>query len=408
MTAIHINKVRHIENVDILFNKDGNIINKKHLILTGKNGSGKTSLLKALVSHLEYVVSNSYTPLEKCKENVAFWEKSVSECKSDTDMDILNRQKKEKNLEYSKKQLEVWQTGAIADLTSALSLREKYSRGEYILAYFGDDRNFEVIKSKNIEKIELKPVYDIKTSPSKEFSKYLVNLKTKQSFAKTEGLNDKANEIKKWFDDFENILRILYDEPSLSLSFDIDSFEFSIVIDAREPFDFNTMSKGYSAVFDIICDLILRTETKNNRGLEGIVLIDEIETHLHVELQKKIMPILTNLFPNIQFIITTHSPFILNSLKNAVIYDMEKQKTFYDNFTQLPYSGIVEGFFDTKELSDELQKKFERYKELINKAEKTVDEKIEIKELELYLDEIPDFLALDIATEYLRLKLESI
>ena len=46
--------------------------------------------------------------------------------------------------------------------------------------------------------------------------------------------------------------------------------------------------------------------------LQGIVLIDEIETHLHVELQKKILPFLTNFFPNIQFVITTHSPFILN------------------------------------------------------------------------------------------------
>ena len=42
-----------------------------------------------------------------------------------------------------------------------------------------------------------------------------------------------------------------------------------------------------------------------------------------MELQKEIVPILTELFPNIQFILTTHSPFILNSAKNAVVYDLE-------------------------------------------------------------------------------------
>ncbi len=40
---------------------------------------------------------------------------------------------------------------------------------------------------------------------------------------------------------------------------------------------------------------------------------------------EKILPILTMLFPNIQFIITTHSPFILSSISNAVIYDLENK-----------------------------------------------------------------------------------
>lgn len=49
----------------------------------------------------------------------------------------------------------------------------------------------------------------------------------------------------------------------------------------------------------------------------------KIETHLHLELQKNIMSLLTTIFHNIQFIVTTHSPFILNSLDNVVIYDLE-------------------------------------------------------------------------------------
>jgi len=40
-----------------------------------------------------------------------------------------------------------------------------------------------------------------------------------------------------------------------------------------------------------------------------------------------IMDILTNLFPNIQFIISTHSPFVLNSISNTTIYDLEKKIT---------------------------------------------------------------------------------
>ena len=64
--------------------------------------------------------------------------------------------------------------------------------------------------------------------------------------------------------------------------------------------------------------------------VEGIVLIDELETHLHVELQRKILPFLTEFFPRIQFIITTHSAYILNSISNACIYDLDKQVRFAD------------------------------------------------------------------------------
>ena len=73
-------------------------------------------------------------------------------------------------------------------------------------------------------------------------------------------------------------------------------------------------------------NLILRME-KNREGLaynkEGIVLIDEIETHLHIGLQKKILPFLIGFFPNIQFIVTTHSHFVINSIENAIIYDLK-------------------------------------------------------------------------------------
>ena len=88
------------------------------------------------------------------------------------------------------------------------------------------------------------------------------------------------------------------------------------------------LSSGYAAILDIVVDLILRMERQLNRSFDfaisGIVLIDEIETHLHLELQKNIMKLLTTVFPNIQFIASSHSTFILNSLDDVVIYDLEK------------------------------------------------------------------------------------
>ena len=140
--------------------------------------------------------------------------------------------------------------------------------------------------------------------------------------------------------------------------------------------------------------------------MPGIVLIDEIETHLHLELQKNIMPFLTAIFPNIQFIVTSHSPFILNSIRNVVIYDLEKNLLVENGLDNVPYDGIVEGYFGADKLSDALKQKFEKYKTLVKKKCLSDEELNEVAELELYLDDIPDYLALGISTEYLELKLE--
>ncbi len=52
-------------------------------------------------------------------------------------------------------------------------------------------------------------------------------------------------------------------------------------------------------------------------NVQGIVIIDEIDKHLHIKLQKEILPKLLNLFPNVQFIVSSHSPFLNMGLADA-------------------------------------------------------------------------------------------
>ena len=118
------------------------------------------------------------------------------------------------------------------------------------------------------------------------------------------------------------------------------------------------------------------------------------------------MGLLTTIFPNIQFVVSSHSPFILNSLENVVIYDLEKKICVKNGLADIPYSGIVEGYFKSDELFNELRDKFEEYKELAGKSELSDDDYERISELEMYLDEIPDYLALKISTEYQELKIK--
>ena len=76
------------------------------------------------------------------------------------------------------------------------------------------------------------------------------------------------------------------------------------------------MSSGELALLDIFAEIIKRGD--GHPVKQGIVLIDEIDKHLHITLQKEILPILLSMFPHVQFIVSSHAPFFgLGLAKNT-------------------------------------------------------------------------------------------
>ena len=92
----------------------------------------------------------------------------------------------------------------------------------------------------------------------------------------------------------------------------------------RETID--ELSEGYRSMIIFICDLLYRLLINNPKEedvfvIPGVVLIDEIDEHLHLKWQRVIVKKLRSIFPNIQFIMTTHSPTIIQGASNdAIIY----------------------------------------------------------------------------------------
>uniref|UniRef100_UPI000BBC0C22 AAA family ATPase n=2 Tax=Calothrix sp. NIES-2098 TaxID=1954171 RepID=UPI000BBC0C22 len=91
----------------------------------------------------------------------------------------------------------------------------------------------------------------------------------------------------------------------------------------------NQLSDGEKCLLAMVGDLARRLAIANP-GLpeplqgSGVVLIDEIELHLHPKWQREIIPALTRTFPNCQFIVTTHSPQVISHVKPEGIYILEK------------------------------------------------------------------------------------
>ncbi len=402
ITDIKINQVRHLKNIEIPLSKD----RMKHLIITGKNGSGKTSLLDALAVFLNSVTSSRepMESIETLKIRIKNLQSYIEQGREKYEIDL--KRERVKRCEY---RIETTSGGVILDMNVSLyDILPLFSQGKFVTAYYKADRIFKAQIPQHVEKVALKKDYSIEETPRQDFVKYLLDLKMTQALAVTGGKKEKADQIAAWFQNFDNLLKRIFDDDSVELVFDEETFQFTIHMEGRDPFDFNELSSGYAAVLDIVVDLIIRMESQTERRFDfsvaGIVLIDEIETHLHLELQRKILDLLTSIFPNIQFILSTHSPFIINSVDNAVIYDLEKNLLVENGLSDVPYAGIVEGYFNSNEMSMLLQKKFNRYKELVNKEKLTDEDYDEISELEMYLNEIPDYLALNITTEYQRLK----
>lgn len=404
ITNLKIEKVRHLKDISISLSEN----EIRNLILTGKNGSGKTSVIEALAGYINNVFTNSMFDREK--ENLNFderWkDKAVQENESKAKIIELERliNNDKKALQESRKGLNVRFNENAGDI---MALTEKY---HYILAYYPADRVFQAEQPKHVEKVQLKNSYELTEYPREEFVKYLLDLKMTEALARTNNKVEKANEIDLWFANLDQLLKQIFEDETVKLEFDEETFEFHILQQGKEPFGFDTLSGGYQAVLDIVLDIMMRMQHQTGRSfyfnLPGIVLIDEIETHLHLELQKNILPFLTKFFPNIQFVMTSHSPFILNSINNAVIYDLENQTLVEHGLGNVPYEGVVEGYFQVDKLSGTLREKFDRYKELVHKENLLDDEMSEIAELELYLDDVPDYLAIGIATEYQKMKLE--
>jgi len=93
---------------------------------------------------------------------------------------------------------------------------------------------------------------------------------------------------------------------------------------------FAELASGYRSIIAMIGDIIIRlsenqADINNFNQLAGIVIIDEFDLHLHPKWQKSMVEKLTNTFPNVQFIVSTHSPIpLLGAPPNTVIINVDR------------------------------------------------------------------------------------
>jgi len=81
--------------------------------------------------------------------------------------------------------------------------------------------------------------------------------------------------------------------------------------------------------------------------IAGIVIIDEVDLHLHPRAQENYIKVLTETFPSIQFVITTHSPFVVRGLpQDSKVISLPSGEVFDNNFSAMDIDSITNLIFD--------------------------------------------------------------
>ena len=397
---IHINKLFHLSDFDIP------VADEKfpHLIITGKNGSGKTILLNAVSDFLNKIKDDKamlflgyYKSLETY--NKILKETTDEQARRQTQQNVDSFSREIENI-YGKVELrsELWD-----------SIIEKYAKGEFIIAFYQADRKVKMSEPKNPMKPVINKKGNVRETATSQFLNFLSDLKIQEALARNEKQDEDADEINAWFRDFEELLRHIYQDDELRLEFNYRDYSFRICTEGKK-FKFTEVSDGFAAVLDIVADLILKMQGEGtlirSYQKEGIVLIDEIETHLHLALQKVIMPLLTKVFPNIQFVITTHSPFVLSSMPDAVAYDLEHREVL-ENLTEYSYESLAEGYFGVRTQSSYAEMQLDNFRRLLAKEELSDAEKVEIKQLKCEFEKITETLSPLIVGEFRQIVIQN-
>lgn len=160
---------------------------------------------------------------------------------------------------------------------------------------------------------------------------------------------------------------------------------------------YSEMSDGYRSIIGLVADIARRMGTLNPQLAKhdsmltapGIVLIDEIDQHLHPSWQQHVLDDLRKTFPNVQFIVTTHSPSIINSVpvEHLIFLDRENIRESSIETYGRDANSILKYVMNVSPRPKVIEDLFAEFNSLLD-AEKLIEAKVKLDELESHIGEM--------------------
>lgn len=371
-------------------------------ILTGENGTGKTTILQSLARCFRKSSETSFSKRIRNKNQntslvIFYLDKGKTQLFSISSFErfpILPKDPKPqpKAIRFGTKQrTENEELENYIDVAS-INVRENQITDESqfggfrfaVFAYSGyrkiTDEPIEIAKEVNEN-----PLYQALDFLNYENSRFNVNQwlgenLLNSSLAETRDRKDQSKRLKDKIKQFENVLNDIIEDK---IKFEMQSANKLILVKDNKELDFDVLPDGLKSLISWIGDLLMRLDSlkwKDDTPIfdrEIILFLDEIEVHLHPAWQRKVLPVVQNLFKNAQIFVSTHSPFVVNSVDDAWVYELEvkdgKAKVREKSLTKTTESvqTTLEEVFEVPQLFGlEVQKDLDRFYELRDKLGK--------------------------------------
>jgi predicted ATP-binding protein involved in virulence len=355
---------------------DEELQNPPVIIITGENGSGKTILLDAIralfMGNYASIEREIAAPVFSVTSDIVLYNKSFS----------FSAHRKASNNGFDTNQIKI-NTAFHAHATSLI-------KTDFIFDYWTSKLSSDSFNINNITALETK--------------KYLANALT--------GIHPNADVAKSMtFFDYlkdsrdareQRLGKMLYELLEKIINISIVDGQLShvsrinlkpIIKIHNQEITLDKLSSGNLYLIQRYTSLLRQVYAicvSNNipieqyASIQGVLLIDEAENHLHPKWQKVFLQHILKLFPKLQIIVTTHSPFIVASVENAKVFVCKSQLTHSvveeetDLFANKPIEEILMSpLFDTNHFNEDISQLMRRRKEAVAQSNVAEIAKIE-------------------------------
>ena len=376
LDSITLQNFKGIDNLEIK-------LDNKTTVIFGVNGVGKSTILQAIdllyADIIAKLMGTVRSKTARFNEDFISYGKSAAGIKADFDFGDGESIYYERTIDRAKG--EKRNTSALKKLTDkfqSLYIQMGYDDGNGNWIEESDNKSMPIFVNYGVNRI----VLDVPVrAPKEQFVKL-------DAFDKAIESTIDFRNLFKWFrnqEDIENQIKVRndsdYEDKSLAavkkaMLAMLDGFE-DIRIE-RRPLAMKVNKNGKSLKIDQLSDgekctialfgdlarrMALANPGKDVNPLEGsgVVLIDELDLHMHTSWQRKVLNVLRDTFPNIQFIITTHSPIVLSEADenyNLFFIDNSEGKFSIQKNKQLngyDANAVLEQFMDTSSINEKIK-----------------------------------------------------
>ena len=318
---LKISEWQQFQSIEIDFHE-------KLTILTGANGSGKTTILgNILAKHYGWQIQSLSTPKKDIKSGVIKFVQRLFNGEDKNQNNIIGE------LVYENESKATLQVPNHNSPQYQIQIQGQQAVQCFFIPSHRSIFRYQPIDNIPFAKKNKQQAFQEVSNATKE--RYLGNNTHSTSYFMKNtliswaiqgyGIQNNGKEIMpkdeeqiRHFEGFKNVLKSILPKTLNFEDFEIREREIVFMCNnGKDEFVFEQASGGISALIDIAWQIYMFSTKENN---DFVVIIDEVENHLHPTMQRHILPDLINAFPNARFIVSTHSPLVVGSVQESNIY----------------------------------------------------------------------------------------